>query len=54
MLTNHTAYKYEITYKIQFTITRCFIIDVVSLQCGATQIMYNIRLIKPYKSDTNI
>ena len=52
MLTNHTPYKYEAPYKGSFVITRCFTNSTVLLQCGAIQIMYNIRRIKPYKSDT--
>ena len=35
-------------------ITQCFTNVTVNLQNGATQIMYAIRLIKPYKSDTKV
>ena len=54
MLTNHTAYKYERPYKGHFVITQCFTNGMVNLPCGSTNIMYNIRQIKPYKSDTKI
>ena len=33
-------------------ITHYFTNDTVKLQNGATKIKYNIRCIKPYKSDT--
>ena len=33
-------------------ITQCFTNVAVNLQYDATQITYNIRRIKPYKSDT--
>ena len=35
-------------------ITQCFTNGRVKLQNGATQITYNIRCIKPYKSDTKV
>ena len=54
MLTNHTAYKYETLYKGPFVITQFFTNGMVNLQDGATQIKYNIRWIKPYKSDTKV
>ena len=54
MLNNHTAYKYETAYKGLFLITRCWTNGNVTLQYGPTKIRYNIRLIKPYKSDTNV
>ena len=54
MLSNHTAYKYKTPYKGTFLITRCFTNGAVSLQCGATQITYNICRIKPYKYDANV
>ena len=54
MLNNHAAYKYEIPYKGPFVITQCWTNGKVSLQCGAMQIRYNIRRIKPYKSDTKV
>ena len=37
-----------------FVITPCFTKGTVTLQCGAIQITYNIRRIKPYKSDTKV
>ena len=43
MLTKHTAYKYENPYKGPFVITRCWKNVMVSLQCGGTEIRYNIR-----------
>ena len=54
MLTNHTAYKYETPYKGPFLITQCFTNGTINLQCGVVQIKYNIRCIKPYKSDTKV
>ena len=35
-------------------ITQCFTNVTVNLQCGAIKIRYNIRRIKPYKSDTKV
>ena len=35
-------------------ITQYFTNVTVNLQCGVIQIKYNIRHIKPYKSDTNV
>ena len=52
MLTKNTAYKYETPYKGPFLITQCWKNGTVNLQCGLTEISYNIRQIKPYKSDT--
>ena len=54
MLNKHTAYKYETPYTGPFLITLCFINGTVNLQCDVIQIKYNIRPIKPYKSDTNV
>ena len=54
MLHKYNAYKYETPYTGPFVITRCFDNITVNLQCGAVQIMYNIRCIKPYNSDTNV
>ena len=54
MITNHTAYKYEIPYKCPLVITQCFTNGTVNLQYGTTKIMYNIRHIKPYKSDAKV
>ena len=54
MLTKHTIYKYETPYKGPFVITQCFTNGAVHLQHGAVQIKYNIRRIKPYKSDTKV
>ena len=54
MLTKHTAYKYETPYTGPFVTTQCYTNDMVNLKCGATQIMYNISCIKPYKSDTKV
>ena len=54
MLTNHTSYKYETPYKGPFVITHCFTNSMVTLQYGPTKIRYNIRRIKPYKSDTKV
>ena len=54
MLTKHTAYKYETPYMGPFVITQCFTNGMVKLQCGATQIAYNIRCIEPYKFDAKV
>ena len=54
MLTNRTAYNYEAPYKDLFVITKYFTNSTEKLQNGVTQIMYNIRRIKPYKSDTKV
>ena len=54
MLTKHTAYKYDTPYKGPFVITQCITNGTLSLQCGAIKIKYNIRHIKPYKSDTKV
>ena len=54
MLTNHTVYIYETLYKGPFVITQCFTNGTVNLQCDAIKIKYNIRCIKPYKSDTKV
>ena len=54
IITNHTAYKYETTYKGPFVITQCYINGTVMLQCGAIKIKYNIHRINPYKSDTKV
>ena len=54
MLTNHSAYKYETPYKGTFLITQCFTNVTVMLQYVPTKIKYNIRRIKPYKSDTKV
>ena len=54
MLADHTAYKYETPYKVPFLITQCFTNGTVMLQCGATQITYNIYCINPYKYDTKV
>ena len=37
-----------------FLIIQCYANGTVKLQFDATQIMYNIRHIKPYKSDTKV
>ena len=54
ILTKHTGYKYETPYMGPFVITQCFANGTVKLKNGASQIMYNIRCIKPYKSDTKV
>ena len=54
MLTNHNAYKYETTHKGPFVITQFFTNGRVNLQCGPTKFKYNIRRIKPSKSDTKV
>ena len=54
MLHKHTAYKYETPYTGPSVITRCFTNGMVNLQCDVVQMMYNIRHINTYKSDTNV
>ena len=54
MLTNHTVYKYETPYRGPFVMTQCFTNGTVMLQYGVTQNQYNIRRIKPYKSDAKV
>ena len=54
MLTKHTAYKYETPYKGSFMTTQCFTNGKVKLHYGTTKIRYNMRQIKPYKSDTKV
>ena len=54
MISNHTAYKYEIMYMVSFVIIHCFTNDMVNLQCGPTKNWYNIRQIKPYKCDIKV
>ena len=39
-------------YKGPFAIKKCFTNGTVKLKYGPTEIRYNIRIIKPYKSDT--
>ena len=54
MLTKRTAYKYETPHKGPFVITKCFTNGMIDLQYDVIRIKYNIRHIKPYKSDTKI
>ena len=54
MLTKHTVYTYKTPYTGPFVITQRFSNDTVNLQCGAVQINYNIRRIKPHKTDTKV
>ena len=54
MLNNHTTYKYDTPYKGHFVITQCFTNCTLMLQYGVTEISYNMRCIKPYKSDTKV
>ena len=54
MRNNHAAYKYEMTYKGTFLINQCWTNIMVTLQCGAIKIRYNICHINPYTSDTNV
>ena len=53
MLTNNAAYKYESTNNMPFVITQCWTNVMVTFSM-VRQKNYNIRYIKPYKSDTNI
>ena len=54
MLVNNADLKYKTPPKGLFQITQCWNNGIVSLQCGAVKIGYNIRHIKPYTSDTNV
>ena len=54
MLNKHTSHKYKTPYTGPFVITRCWKNGTVLLQIYATEIRYNIRHIKPYKSDTKV
>ena len=54
MLTKHNSSKYGMPYRVPFLITHCFTNGTVKLQNGATQIMYNIHHINPYKLDTKV
>ena len=54
ILTKHTVYKYETPYTGPFFITQYFTNITVNLHCGTKKIRYNIRHIKPYKSDTKV
>ena len=54
MITKHIVYKYETTYTSLFMMTQCFTNGTVNLQCVQTKIRYNIRQIKPYKSDAKV
>ena len=54
IINNNDAYKYETPYKVLFLIEQCWTNGMVTLQCGAIKIRYNIRRINPYKFDTNV
>ena len=54
MLTIHTAYKHETSYKVHSVIKHCFTNGTVHLQCSAVKIKYNICRIKPCKPDTKV
>ena len=54
MLTNHTAYKYETSYKYPFVTTWRFTNGMINLKCGHTKIKFNILQIKPYNLDTKV
>ena len=54
MLNKNDAYKYETPYKAPCMITQCWTNGTVILQCCVIQIMHNIHIIKPYRSDTNV
>ena len=54
MLNNQNSYKYVALYNGHFVITQCFTNITVNLQWGEIQIKYNIRCIKPYKSNTKV
>ena len=54
MINKYTAYKYQTPYTGPFVITQFFTNRKVMLKNGATQITYNIRRIKIYKSDTKV
>ena len=54
MINNQTVNRYETPYKGPFVIKKCFTNGTVNLQYGTTTIRYNIRRIKPHKSDTKV
>ena len=54
MLNNNFDLRYETPYNVPFDIMQCYTNIMVTLQCGAIKIRYNIRFIKPYTSDTNV
>ena len=54
MLNNHNVCKDETPYKGLFWIKQCWTNGTVSLKCGGIEIRYNIRQIKPYKSDAKV
>ena len=54
MLTNQNVYKHDTQYNVPFVITQCFTNVTVKSQYYATEIRYNIRRIKPYRSDTKV
>ena len=54
MINSHAAYKYETPYKGPFVITKCWTNVMVTLQCGAIKVRYNIHHIKTHTSDTNV
>ena len=54
IINKHTAYKYETPHTCPFVVTRCSNNGMINLQCVAMKIKYNIRRIKPYKSDVSV
>ena len=54
ILNDNSAFKFETLYKGPLSITQCCTNVMVALQMGAIEISYNIRCIKPYKSDTHV
>ena len=47
ILTNQSAYKYKLPYKVTLVITQCFTNGTVNLQCGPIISMYTISRINP-------
>ena len=54
IITNNSNFKYEIPYNVPFEVTQCWVIGVVTLQCGAIKISHNIRRIETYTYDANV
>ena len=54
MLDDNCAHRYETPYKGPFVIKQCWTNDMVTLQCGAINIRYNIHRIESYTSTTNV
>ena len=54
MLNNNYVFKYQTPYKGSFEIKQCCTNGNITLQNGATKLIYNLHHIKPYTPDTNV